>query len=126
MDMDFFKYEPLQSKSESRPIRLLLLFPAEAFDEEIRCELFHTTIEANADFEALSYTWGDEKELLTICLNAKRHNITKNLDTALRHLRDNDSIRTLWVDALSINQRDTKEKTQQVKHMRSIYTKGGA
>ncbi|KAE9363214.1 hypothetical protein N431DRAFT_306353, partial [Stipitochalara longipes BDJ] len=47
---------------------------------------------------------------------------TANLETALRHLRQKDTARILWVDALSVNQADLKEREQRVKLMTRIYT----
>jgi hypothetical protein len=47
--------------------------------------------------------------------------VTTNLEQALRHLRYEDCERILWVDALSINQRDVRERNSQVRKMRSIY-----
>lgn len=39
----------------------------------------------------------------------------------MRYLRLAEKPRTVWVDALSINQIDDEEKTHQVQHMRKIY-----
>lgn len=44
-----------------------------------------------------------------------------NLEKALRHLRLPDQARTLWVDALCINQADDCERAQQVSQMDRIY-----
>jgi hypothetical protein len=48
--------------------------------------------------------------------------ITANLESALRHLRLSDQQRTLWVDALCINQSDITERGSQVQLMADIYT----
>ncbi|EON67114.1 hypothetical protein W97_06367 [Coniosporium apollinis CBS 100218] len=47
--------------------------------------------------------------------------VTENLHLALKHLRLKDRERTLWIDALCINQSDTRERTHQVTRMSSIY-----
>lgn len=47
-----------------------------------------------------------------------RHAITKNLELALRHLRFKDRERTLWVDAVWINQNDMDEKGWQISQNR--------
>lgn len=47
--------------------------------------------------------------------------MTKNLADALSFLRDEGSARTLWIDALCINQTDLVEKGQQVRKMHRIY-----
>jgi hypothetical protein len=54
-------------------------------------------------------------------VNDCQHLVTVNLESALRRLRQNDSDLTLWVDALSINQSDNSERTEQVKLMHLIF-----
>jgi hypothetical protein len=49
--------------------------------------------------------------------------ITKELAAAFKKFRREDSNRLLWVDAICINQNDTKEKNCQVPLMRTIYEK---
>jgi hypothetical protein len=78
-------------------------------------------------FEALSYTWGsidNPKKLQVACEGARllELEVTQNLDDALRHLRNDNGVRVLWIDAISINQNDLLERNQQVKRMRDIYT----
>lgn len=79
-------------------------------------------------FEALSYTWrsdypdeyalvqGDDENKATALLR-----IGGNLALALRSLRYRDAVRTLWIDAICINQKDPEERTQQVARMAAIY-----
>lgn len=50
-------------------------------------------------------------------------NITQNLYAALLRLRDHGCSRTLWVDAVCINQEDEKEKEKQIPLMAEIYAK---
>jgi len=47
--------------------------------------------------------------------------ITNNLAVALRHLRLRKKSRTLWVDAICINQDDPVERSAEVLEMGSIY-----
>ena len=121
-----YVYDKLNNDPAAHPIRLLRLHPALSFAKDIRCKLFNTTLDAKEDSEALSCTWGDPTETLTITLQGQRHLVTKNLESALRHVRYNDRQRTLWVDALCINQDDTDEIIQQTMQMQGIYTVGGA
>ena len=80
-------------------------------------------------YEALSYTWGttDNEEYVYVTdpadpLRAPSWlRIRANLASALRHLRYPDRQRTLWVDAISINQADIDERGRQVKRMSQIY-----
>jgi hypothetical protein len=121
-----YVYEPFEDKLTARPIRLLRLLPVTSFIEDIRCELFNTTLDAKEDFEALSYTWGNPSETSPVVLHGQRHDVTKNLASALRHLRYHDRQRILWVDALCIDQDNIEERNQQVTQMRDIYREGGA
>jgi hypothetical protein len=72
-------------------------------------------------YEALSYTWGDPKAKETILCDGKKLEIGKSLFTALRTLRYTDRKRTLWIDAVCINQEDKEEKSYQVPLMCEIY-----
>lgn len=80
-------------------------------------------------YEALSYVWGPAGNPVTIDIyngglgTQPRWTlqIGQNLALALRHLRDANRSRALWVDALSINQGDIAERNRQVMRMASIY-----
>lgn len=81
------------------------------------------------DFEALSYTWGEEKPGVEIELDGKFVKIPTNLEAALRALYNLAETRKgmkYWVDYLCINQQDTCEKEHQVKRMRHIYSSARA
>jgi hypothetical protein len=73
-------------------------------------------------YTALSYTWGMETSLSTVAVNGYRLEVTKNLEIALRHLRLIDNTKTLWIDALCIDQNNTLERNQQVQLMTQIYS----
>ena len=47
--------------------------------------------------------------------------ITVNLEEALRHLRKVNSVRTVWIDAVCIDQHDLAERSSQVQEMGNIY-----
>jgi hypothetical protein len=71
-------------------------------------------------YEALSYTWGDATDTRTIIVNGSKHQVTRNLEAALRHLRQSDYSRKLWCDAVCINQTDNQEKSIQVQRIGDI------
>jgi hypothetical protein len=83
------------------------------------------------EFEALSYCWGPALlgEHVTMEASDGHHNgktevnvpVTDNLASALRYLRRPSSTRTLWVDALCINQADGHERSRHVARMGSVY-----
>jgi hypothetical protein len=73
------------------------------------------------DFEALSYTWGSPSRTHIITCNRKSFPVTTNLFHALTYLRYPNQVRTIWVDALCINQEDVAERNEQVRYMLDIY-----
>lgn len=65
--------------------------------------------------------WGDPKDTVPIILDGHVFNITTNLESALRHLRWEDTARTFWIDAICIDQRDIQERGHQVQCMGDFY-----
>lgn len=119
-----------------REIRLLHLLPVDsARPAEIHCEISVTTLNRlkhmgkRPKFEALSYAWGDRNDTETIFIRDRDSKsskpsplrITRNLHVALSNIRFTDRERTLWIDAVSINQDDEGEKATQVALMKDIY-----
>ena len=77
-------------------------------------------------YEALSYVWGEEKDKLKIMLDNKPFKVTRNLQDFLLQMRPKCSASSVragpfWIDAISINQTDNKEKGAQVNMMGDIY-----
>ncbi|KAI1329821.1 HET-domain-containing protein [Xylariaceae sp. FL0255] len=112
-------HRPLNA--ETGEIRIVTLFP-DTFGGPIRCEIEHIILGEGADYEAVSYCWGDAKITEPILLDGKPYPVTLNLFEALRYLRLEDSPRKLWVDSLCINQQDLEERAREVKRMCDIYT----
>jgi hypothetical protein len=108
-----------QSKLE---VRTITIAPG-TFEQHIICELHIVSLLDDPPYEALSYAWGDKKPWRKVFINGTRCQVGENLESALRHLRYMDKPRTMWVDALSINQSDIQERNSQVKHMGTIYKK---
>ncbi|KAH8794240.1 heterokaryon incompatibility protein-domain-containing protein, partial [Hyaloscypha sp. PMI_1271] len=71
-----------------------------------------------------SYVWGDPNDICTIFVDRKPVKITASLESALRHLREQEPGRVLclWADALCINQPDVLERNRQVQQMGAIYS----
>jgi hypothetical protein len=114
-----YNYKPL--KKEHNHIRLITLLPNHIFRAPIHCELRLASLEEKPSYEALSYTWGDTQVKSSISLDAARFDVTVNLEAALRRLRLPIQQRTLWIDAICINQDDISERSHQVQQMRNIY-----
>ena len=101
-------------------IRLLDLLPGT--HKEIRANLRTVSLSSKPQYEALSYTWGASELGKTISINKYyRLPVTDSVFRALRRLRRRFCVRTLWIDALCINQNDSDERMQQVGMMREIY-----
>jgi len=104
-------YEPLDPSRKE--IRSLILEPLTA-GSDIKCTTTTISLLDSTEYEALSYVWGDASIRETITFNGLPTEVTKNLYTALTYLRLPDKPRCLWVDALCINQKDMKERNNQV------------
>ena len=106
-------------------IRLLRLLPHEDKNAPIQCELFDYSLQESDKrmhlYEALSYVWGDSDNPRSISIGEHDLPVTKNLHTALLHLRNFSLKRIIWVDAICINQENTEEKVQQIQLMAKIY-----
>ena len=130
-----YRFTPLDESK--RQIRLLHLHPPVAkasgsFVEsdstalggddadKIHCTFKLASLDDNPSYEALSYVWGDKNDLVPIFLYGNSFLITRNLHEALFHMRQT-TVRTLWVDALCINQADLHERANQVSQMGSIF-----
>ncbi len=117
-------YKPLENPDQE--IRIVNLLPGE-YDDPIVCMLEVRPLDYEIPYDALSYTWDDALQNESIILlhnrTGKEHKITKNLEIALRHIRDTQAPGPiyLWIDSLSINQADLHEKNQQIRLMREIY-----
>jgi ankyrin repeat protein len=111
-------YQPLSSSSS---FRLLELLPSSNRTDPLVGRLVDSDITFQPDYEALSYVWGDITPVRYINLGDQDISITPNLHSALIHLRSLDTVRTLWVDALCINQSVHGERNQQVRIMGDIY-----
>lgn len=100
--------------------------------DDIECWLFESLTGKDnvATYNALSYTWGRDQTGVKdlgiksfVFVNGKRFDISENLYSAIRQIRQDDRDITLWVDAICINQRDPVEKGYQVQQMGDIYAK---
>ncbi|KAI0967575.1 HET-domain-containing protein [Xylaria arbuscula] len=119
--MGVFKYQPLNIVD--RQIRLLNLLPDSG---RIRCRLRHVSLETLEDtYETLSYCWGlHTTKQVKISVNGLDFLIAANLHAALLRLRhlDYNRPKTLWIDAICINQSDVIEKSNQIALMGNIYS----
>jgi Heterokaryon incompatibility protein (HET) len=121
--MNDFEYQPLDTALGQ--IRLVhLQKPKGSSNTEIRYTLQHASLGKAPEYEPLSYTWGSAQDRVPICVDGKAMLVTRSLQDALWQLSTeivSSQLRTLWVDAICINQVDDAEKSLQVQQMGSIY-----
>ncbi|KAK0704469.1 heterokaryon incompatibility protein-domain-containing protein [Lasiosphaeris hirsuta] len=131
---DAYDYHRLEHGS----IRLVRLMRHKEEGARIQCQLFEYPLQGLGQgahlYEALSYVWGSEEGKKPIDIlesDEKGDNspagkicclhVTQNLYAALLHIRDRFFDRVLWIDAICIDQKEDKEKGQQVQFMAKIY-----
>ena len=114
-------YRPLNpSKKE---IRLLRLHPEdEDHKSPIHTSLIKVSLSDDPFYHALSYCWGDASSRDLVVVDGKPVSVTANLATGLRELRRRE-VRTLWANAICINQGDEGEKGHQVAYMGNVYSR---
>ncbi|KAI1371190.1 ankyrin repeat-containing domain protein [Hypoxylon crocopeplum] len=93
-------------------IRILELDPGRKGDI-ISFELYDTDLSKNPPFEALSYEWKERSGTIPVQCGRER----------LLRIRHETDRRSLWIDAVCINQEDKQECNQQVAMMTEIYRK---
>lgn len=117
-----YTYSALPPGSFTRIIRLL---PQRERNAPIECILINYDLSVSESrnhlYEALSYTWGSNDKPQAVLIGGSLLPVTENLHTALSYLRDHQLERTLWVDAICINQEDEDEKNTHIPLMRAIY-----
>ena len=119
-----YKHKTLR---DDKSLRLLKLKHADNPSSGIICELFEVPPDQKHihKYEALSWTWPaeDSTHIISIDQNDKAYDfaISENLFRALKVLRRKGESRTLWVDAICINQKDVNEKNHQIPMMPTVY-----
>jgi hypothetical protein len=116
-----FAFRPINIAPGSRSFRLLKLLPGEELDIEIKFEIFHSSLDQNPTYEALSYAQRKNTRDMPVYIHGLTRHVTADLFRALRHLRFSDRIRTLWIDVLCVDMQYIPEKAHQVGLVRSIY-----
>lgn len=112
----FHPYEPLPAGNFFRYIVLQPGF----HEEELKC-ILRTARIADAQFDSLSYVWGDATRSHMIQCGTDVLRITSSLSRVLKSIRQPDKPVSLWADGICINQDDLAEKGHQVGLMAKIY-----
>jgi hypothetical protein len=84
------------------------------------------TQETTPKYDVLLYVWGSEEDPSTAVVGIEGHiegtvPITRNLETTLKHIRDEQEATQIWIDALCIDQNNLAERSEQVALMGRIY-----
>jgi hypothetical protein len=111
-------------KDEIRLLHLQLRRPTS--DAAIDCRLETVDHDGRLAYEAISYEWGSpttSTNRFQITLNGSVVAVRENLWWALYHLRHESDSRSLWVDAVCINQNNIPERDHQVSQMEQIYSR---
>lgn len=115
------KYLPLDYVMDE--FRLIVLWKADNYHDPLIRSLAYSVMHDDVPYHCLSYTWGprDEKATYPILLNGQRFLIRKNLDRALRELRDPVVKLNIWVDSVCIDQNKVSEQNRLIPRMLEIY-----
>jgi hypothetical protein len=123
-----YRYSPLSQMPDS--IRLLRLMPNQDDTANIQCELFEYALQesnkASRLYEALSYVWGNFEKVQCIFIDNQYLEVTLSIHAVLLRLRDRNIPQIIWVDAVCINQDDTREKVHHIQLMAKIYGKASS
>ncbi|ENI03928.1 hypothetical protein COCC4DRAFT_116764, partial [Bipolaris maydis ATCC 48331] len=108
-----------------REIRLITI-SAGRFNDPLVCTLSHKDLDSHQipEYETISYCWGNAAQRNIIVLNNLPISVPSSSAAALRHVRLCQSDRTVWLDAICINQNDIEERSRQVAIMGAIYRNG--
>ncbi len=111
----------------ARHIRVLTIHPGPTsapMHIELQEQPINIDDEQRVPYEALSYTWGSGDNPVSVRFGPDgnpRRSITRNLSEALPFLRFPDRPRTIWIDAICIDQGNDAEKSIQVAMMGDIF-----
>ncbi|KAF7522791.1 hypothetical protein G7054_g12027 [Neopestalotiopsis clavispora] len=114
-----FTYAPLEGDNAFRLLRLI-----GGKGDLVECELFHAdSNDSKLRYEAVSYCWGSEQHECAILIDGKTLTVRGSLVGLLKQLRHHNprKYRTIWIDAVCIDQENKSEQGHQVQQMRRIY-----
>ncbi len=116
--MQAYEYPPIIHDDHIRLLDLDAGFGKSKLSGRLRTVSLSRTL----TYEALSYTWGTPVFSKSIQCSENSHiAITSNLGAALRQFRHRFRKRTMWIDAICVDQQNLLERNHQVRHMRKIY-----
>jgi hypothetical protein len=124
-----YNYRPLEGPDW---IRIIQLHPSNSLTGTLKCDIVHADRSLLAwsrekhlnYYHAVSYVWGSGRTFSQDlhCDGSWTIKITPTMDTMLRRFRKSERSVNLWIDAISLNQLDKTEVSQQVQRMGEIYS----
>lgn len=111
-------YRPIDSAQGE--IRLLEVASGR-YDDDMVVSLREVRLSDKPVCPVASYVWGHGLSTRPCIVDGIPMIVTSNLFDFLLYLRDYTTNRTIWVDALCINQEDLAERAAQVRLMKVIY-----
>ncbi|KAH6683968.1 heterokaryon incompatibility protein-domain-containing protein [Halenospora varia] len=111
-------YHPPLEDEDS--FRIFVLLPGSR-NQPIEGLIVHVSVADKIPYEALSYVWGPEYPKKRIIVNDVACSVRENLVDALESLRHKSGPKSLWIDALCINQDDIAERNELVTRMNLTY-----
>jgi hypothetical protein len=132
---DVFEHAPLDLRTSS--IRLIKVLPLDD-SGVVQCAISLATIDAQ--YTCLSYVWGPPDDTYVIRINGKPFHVRRNLwdflhtvatqraaapDSDLKdssRLDFENAAKSLWIDALCIDQENNGEKNHQVQQMGKVFS----
>ncbi|RYO93377.1 hypothetical protein DL766_000767 [Monosporascus sp. MC13-8B] len=119
MSLQPYTYTPLSGNAHTRVIKLQ---PAKNNSDPLHCTVEEIRLDTGELYSAISYTWGKPNFIEKLIIDQTYIlPITPNLHDALVRFRLREETRSLWTDAVCINQQDDAEKSKQVASMTNIY-----
>ncbi|KAI0550343.1 heterokaryon incompatibility protein-domain-containing protein [Xylaria curta] len=114
-----YVYEPLPQNSHTR---VLELSPALDPNTPLHGNFRFVNLDKDPFYDAISYTWGDPHFTEEIFIGENsRLCITPNLRDALVRFRQPTEVRSIWVDAVCIDQANEEDKRRQIPSMGDIF-----
>ncbi|KAI0544769.1 heterokaryon incompatibility protein-domain-containing protein [Xylaria curta] len=122
--MAFTTYRPLDPGR--REIRLLRIFPHDPSSRSPPCGILRHVSFVESElppYETISYCWGDPMSRIRIDVDGSFLEIPVNSAQAITRVALPDKERTIWIDAVCINQADIDEQASQVALMGTVYSR---
>lgn len=111
-------YQPLDASS--REIRLVTI--EAGTQDDIVCTLQAVSLSGDLPcYESVSYCWGDTTSRSRVIVDGQSLAISRNAHGVLKRVRDEFVDRTIWIDAICINQADVAERGHQVACQHFVY-----